>query len=92
MADVRKPYPTKARERIQAGMIMDRLHKCVEGQIEMTATQVNAARILLNKVVPDQTASKVESTVKVTDDTTPDKNDKEWASATLHAINGGKSE
>ena len=87
MDKTRKPYPEKARERIQAGMIMDRLHKCVSGDIEMTATQVNAARILLAKVVPDQTASTVSSTVKVEDETKPRTEDRERASGILRAIN-----
>lgn len=53
MDKTRKPYPLKARERIQAGMILDRLEKHILGEVEMSATQVNAARVLLNKALPD---------------------------------------
>lgn len=49
----RRSYPEKARERIRAGMIMTRLQKHVAGEIEMQPTQINAARILLGKVLPD---------------------------------------
>ena len=41
------------KERIRAGVIMDRLLKHVAGEVDMTNTQVNAAKILLSKVVPD---------------------------------------
>lgn len=32
---------------------MDRLQKHVEGTLELSATQINAAKILLSKVIPD---------------------------------------
>jgi len=41
------------REKIQASQIMNRLLKHVEGEIELSGTQVKAADILLKKVVPD---------------------------------------
>lgn len=41
------------REKIQAGQIMSRLLRHVEGEIELSSTQVKAADILLKKVVPD---------------------------------------
>ena len=55
MDKARKPYPTKARERIQTGMILERLDKHVLGELEMTSTQIQAARILLSKTLPDLT-------------------------------------
>jgi hypothetical protein len=39
--------------RIKAGKIIDQLQRCVEGKVELSPSQVNAARILLNKVIPD---------------------------------------
>ena len=45
--------PDEWKERIKAGVIMDRLIKHVNAEVEMTATQVNAAKILLSKIVPD---------------------------------------
>lgn len=41
------------RERIQTGVLLDRLEKHVSGDVEMTPTQVNAAKILLGKTIPD---------------------------------------
>ena len=41
------------KEKIQASQIMNRLLKHVEGEIELSGTQVKAADILLKKVVPD---------------------------------------
>lgn len=43
------------KERISAGMIMERLQRHVDGTLELSATQINAAKILLSKVVPDLT-------------------------------------
>jgi hypothetical protein len=40
------------RQKIQASVLIDRLHKHVEGEIEMTATQVQAANSLLDRSVP----------------------------------------
>ena len=41
------------KERIRAGVLMDRLLKHVEGTIDMSPTQLKAADILLRKIVPD---------------------------------------
>lgn len=76
------------RERIKAGMILDRLEKCVEGEVEMTAQQVQAARILLGKVLPDLSAGTMESSVSVKDDTKPRDADEKKARAILTVING----
>ena len=43
----------KWREKIQSSMLVDRLVKHAVGEIEMTATQIKAADILLKKVAPD---------------------------------------
>lgn len=52
------------RRKVQVGMIINRLHKCVQGTIKMTATQVNAARILLAKAVPDLRSVEVTGTIE----------------------------
>jgi hypothetical protein len=39
--------------KIQASQIVNRLAKLVDGEIDMTATQVRAAEILLKKTIPD---------------------------------------
>lgn len=51
--DRRRPMDDHWRERIQTGVLLDRLAKHANGAVEMTATQVNAAKILLSKTIPD---------------------------------------
>lgn len=41
------------KSKIQAGMILDRLVKHVNGEIDMSASQIKAADILLKKTIPD---------------------------------------
>jgi hypothetical protein len=48
-----RTYPQKARERITGSKVLTRLIDHVEGKIELSNSQVNAARILLGKVLPD---------------------------------------
>lgn len=40
-----------SRQKIQAGVLIDRLHKHAMGKVEMTATQVAAANALLDRSV-----------------------------------------
>jgi hypothetical protein len=40
------------RQKIQASVLVDRLHKHVMGEIEMTASQITAAQTLLDRSVP----------------------------------------
>lgn len=47
----------KWKEKIKAGVIMDRLLRHVNGDIEMSTTQINAAKILLGKIIPDLKSS-----------------------------------
>jgi hypothetical protein len=47
------------REKIQIGVIIDRLVKHAEGTNEMTNTQIKAAEILLKKVLPDVARTEV---------------------------------
>lgn len=41
------------RSKIQAAMIINRLSDHIVGKIEMDVSQVSAAKVLLNKVLPD---------------------------------------
>lgn len=41
------------RERISAGVIMERVLKHLNGEIELSNTQMQAAKLLLSKIVPD---------------------------------------
>lgn len=43
----------KTRERIKVSMIVNRLQSHVMGEVEMSSTQLQAARILLAKALPD---------------------------------------
>ena len=40
------------RQKIQASVLIDRLHKHAEGELEMTPSQIKAAEILLDRSVP----------------------------------------
>ncbi len=41
------------KDKIRAGVLVQRLMDCAEGKIEMKATQIKAAEILIRKVIPD---------------------------------------
>lgn len=47
------------KERIKSGVILDRLQKHIEGKLELSNTQVAAAKIMLSKVVPDLARSEL---------------------------------
>lgn len=47
------------RKKISAGVLMSRLLKHVNGEIELTAAQVKSADILLKKIVPDLARTEV---------------------------------
>ena len=47
-------FQNKLRARIQAGVLVDRLHKCAAGEVELTAEQLRSHIFLLNKVLPDE--------------------------------------
>ena len=53
LARVPATYQNRLRERIDASKIVTKLQNCVQGQEEMSSQQVAAARLLLNKVLPD---------------------------------------
>jgi len=40
------------RQKIQAGVLIDRLQKHAQGKVDMTASQIKAAEILLDRSVP----------------------------------------
>ena len=56
----------RQREKIQSGMIIGRLQACVKGEITMSPSQVNAARILLNKTLPDLKSLDVQASIEAT--------------------------
>lgn len=50
------------RAKIQASVIINRLQDCVTGKVELTAIQVQAARILLDKSVPSLSSTELTGT------------------------------
>lgn len=58
----RKSWTERAemwREKIKVANIITRLEKHAEGQVEMTPTQVKAAQVLLDRVMPTLSASEI---------------------------------
>ena len=51
-ARLSKHHSELVRAKIQASVILDRLHRCVSGEVEMTAVQLGAANSLLDRAVP----------------------------------------
>ena len=45
-------YRNRVSDRIRASMVIDKLNKCVAGEIALTTAQVQSARMLLDRVVP----------------------------------------
>lgn len=41
------------KEKIRVGVLLDRLSKHANGELDMSSTQIKAAEILLRKTVPD---------------------------------------
>src|ERR1044072_498732 len=50
------------RERIRAGVIIDRFQKHFMGELELTLTQIKVGEILLRKVIPDLTHTDLSAT------------------------------
>ena len=53
------PFRERVQERINVSSICNRLQSHIDGDIDLTATQIQAARILLNKVIPDVKALEI---------------------------------
>jgi hypothetical protein len=61
----RKPsefHSEVTRERIRAGVIIDRFQKHFMGELELTPTQIRVGEILLRKVIPDLTHTDLSAT------------------------------
>ena len=46
-------YYERLRERIKTGQILGRVQRCAMGEIEMTSIQFQAAKLLIQKTIPD---------------------------------------
>jgi hypothetical protein len=56
-ARINKPnHEEKTKGLIRASQLLNRLIACGNGEVEMTAVQVNAARIAIGKFIPDLSA------------------------------------
>lgn len=51
-ARIDRRHSELVRQRIQTSVIVDRLHQHMLGELEMTATQLRAAELLLDRSVP----------------------------------------
>lgn len=51
-----KPWSDMTRQKIQASMLINRLTDHVTGKVDLSATQIRAAEILLNKSLPNLTS------------------------------------
>lgn len=53
-ARTNKPlHDDRTKERIRASQLLNRLTQCANGEVEMTPAQVQAAKIVIGKIVPD---------------------------------------
>ncbi len=62
---VGKRHQDDIRAKIQAGNLINRLEKHINGQIDLTNTQLRAIEILLKKSVPDLTSTDINMTAEV---------------------------
>ena len=46
-------HDDKTKERIRASQLLNRLNSFANGELELSSAQVNAAKIVIGKVVPD---------------------------------------
>ena len=55
-------HPDEVRKRIQASQLLNRLndHALSQNEVKMDATQIQAARILLAKVLPDLASTTIQ--------------------------------
>ena len=69
-ARINRHHTEQVREKIQASVIVDRLHRHHMGELELTATQIKAGTELLDRAVPKlsqvQTDVNVEGEISIT--------------------------
>lgn len=59
-ARINKPYHAeKTKDLIRASQLLNRLTQCANGEIELTPAQIQAARIVIGKAIPDLKAVEV---------------------------------
>lgn len=62
-----KPWPQVVRDRIRAGMLEVRLMDHALGKVDMTTTQVAAAKVLIDKILPNLTEHDASMTIGLSD-------------------------
>ena len=83
----RKPsefHSEVTRERIRAGVIIDRFQKHFMGELDLTPTQIRVGEVLLRKVIPDLTHTDLNttSTRRYVVEVPPQLSDEEWEKST----------
>lgn len=72
-------HDDETRAKIQAAQIINRLQKCVMGEVELSPSQVSAAKTLLDKILPNLSAvdmnAQTENTHRVISDKPIGEND-----------------
>jgi hypothetical protein len=73
-------FHSVTRERIRAGVIIDRFQKHFMGELELTLTQIRVGEILLRKVIPDLTHTDLSATFtrRYVVEVPPQLSDEEW--------------
>src|SRR5215813_5310477 len=79
----RKPsefHSEVTRERIRAGVIIDRFQKHFMGELDLTPTQIRVGEVLLRKVIPDLTHTDLSTTFtrRYVVEVPPQLSDEEW--------------
>lgn len=78
-ARIRKVALTDSwKEQMRASALMNRLQSAAMGDVEMTPAQIQAAKIVLSKILPDLASTKLEADVRTTE-MTPEERRKRMA-------------
>lgn len=56
---LRPRHQDEVRQKIQTTQIINRLQKALEGEVELSSTQVSCAKILLDKSLPNLQATEI---------------------------------
>ena len=62
-AKITRRQAENVRKTIQIAKIVERFHKAVQGEVNMTPTQVQAGKVLLVKALPSLTATAISEDV-----------------------------
>lgn len=79
-------HDDETRAKIQAAQIINRLHKCVMGEITLESSQVSAAKALLNKVLPDLSAVTLDAEVTQRGVAAEPMTQEEWAARHAESV------